>query len=151
MAQSLSRLYVHLIFHIKYNSPSIREQEEKELYSYMGVIIKDNQSIPIIINGVANHIHILLILSKNISLSKIVEEIKRHSSRWIKTKDTYYLNFAWQGGYGAFSVSQSLLDKTRKYVESQKQHHKKMNFKEEYLLFLKEYGVDYNEKYLWSD
>ena len=151
MAQSLSKLYVHIIFHIKYNSPKIREQEEKELYAYIGSIIKDNQSIPVIINGVKDHIHILLVLSKNISLSKIVEEIKRHSSRWIKTKDNYYSKFAWQGGYGAFSVSQSLYNKTKNYIKSQKDHHKKMDFKKEYLLFLKEYDVDFDERYLWTD
>jgi len=90
-------------------------------------------------------------MSKNISLAKLVEEIKRHSSRWIKTNDTYYSNFAWQGGYGGFSVSRSLHDKTKRYIENQEEHHKRMTFKEEFLLFLKEYGIDYNEQYLWTD
>ena len=112
MSQSLSKLYVHAVFHIKYNSPKIRRQDKDELYAYMGAIIKDNQSVPIIINGVENHVHILFVLSKNIALAKIMEEIKRHSSRWIKTKGNYYSQFAWQGGYGGFSVSPSLHDKT---------------------------------------
>ncbi len=151
MSQSLSQLFVHIIFHVKRNSCLIRTQEKDELYAYMGSIIKDNDSIPIIINGVGDHIHILCVMSKNITLAKLVEEIKRHSSRWIKTKDTYYLNFAWQGGYGGFSISPSLHEKTKRYIENQEQHHKKMTFEEEYLLFLKEYGIDYNEKYLWTD
>ena len=151
MAQSLSKLYVHIVFHIKNNSCTIRKQEEKELYAYMGRIIKDNESIPISINGVANHVHILCIMSKNIALAKLVEEIKRHSSRWIKTKDFYYIEFAWQGGYGGFSVSPSLHNKTKYYIENQKEHHKKMTFKEEHILFLKEYGIEYNEKYLWDN
>ncbi len=117
----------------------------------MGAIIKDNQSIPILINGVEDHVHILCIMSKNIALAKLVEEIKRHSSRWIKTKDSYYSNFAWQGGYGGFSVSQSLHSKTKQYIANQEEHHKKKSFREEYLLFLKEYGIDYNDQYLWSD
>lgn len=90
-------------------------------------------------------------MSKNIALAKLVEDIKRHSSRWIKTKDPHYKTFSWQAGYGAFSVSPSLHDKTKQYILNQEVHHKKMTFKEEYLLFLKEYGIDYKEEYLWRD
>ena len=114
MAQSLSKLYIH-------------------------------------INGIEDHVHILCIMSKNIALAKLVEEIKRHSSRWIKTIDSYYREFAWQGGYGGFSVSQSILNKVKRYIENQEDHHKQISFKEEYLLFMKEYKIQYNEKYLWSD
>jgi REP element-mobilizing transposase RayT len=117
----------------------------------MASIIKDNESIPILINGVEDHVHILCVMSKNIALSKLIEEIKRHSSRWIKTKDNYYIHFNWQGGYGGFSVSQSLHDRTKNYIQSQEEHHKKIGFKEEYILFLKEYGIEYNEQYLWND
>lgn len=129
----------------------------------MGAIIKDNNSIPIIINGVEDHVHVFCVMSKNIALSKLVEEIKRHSSRWIKTRGLYYRQFFWQaclpqgssarrqGGYGGFSVSPSLHAKTREYIKNQESHHKKSSFKEEYLLFLKEYGVDYDENYLWTD
>ena len=151
MSQSLSKLFVHIIFHIKNPYSKIRNQEKNELYAYIGSIIKDNQSIPIIINGVEDHIHILCVMSKNIALARLVEEIKRHSSRWIKTKDRHYVGFAWQGGYGGFSVSPSLHDKTKRYIENQEEHHKKMTFKEEYLLFLKEYGMKYDQRYLWSD
>ena len=151
MSQSLSKLYIHLIFHIKNNSVTIRNEDKKELFAYMGAIIKDNDSIPILINGTNDHIHILCVMSKNIALAKLIEEIKRHSSRWIKTVDQHYKQFAWQGGYAGFSVSQSLHDKTRHYIEIQEEHHKKMTFKEELFAFLKEYGIDYNEQYLWTD
>jgi putative transposase len=151
MSQSLSKLFVHIVFHVKKTSCLIRKQDKNELYAYMGSIIKDNESIPILINGVENHVHILCIMSKNIALAKLVEEIKRHSSRWIKTKDNYYIGFAWQGGYGGFSVSASLHDITKNYIANQEQHHHKMSFQEEYLLFLKEYGIDYNDEYLWTD
>ncbi|WP_240925047.1 transposase [Maribellus sediminis] len=80
----------------------IRNEERDEMFAYMGAIIKDNDSIPILINGVKDHVHILCVMSKNIALSKLVEEIKRHSSRWIKTKGRHYLNFSWQGGYAGF-------------------------------------------------
>lgn len=149
MAQSLSKLFVHIIFHVKDRSISIKKENRSVLYSYMGSILKDNDSIPIKINGVGDHVHVLCVMSKNISLSKLVEEIKRHSSRWIKTKSPYYSKFAWQGGYAAFSVSSSLHEKTKKYIDNQEEHHRKMTFKEEYYLFLKEYDVDYNEEYLW--
>ena len=151
MAQSLSQLFIHIIFHIKNNSCTIRNEEKEHLYAYMGSIIKDNESIPILINGTKDHVHILCVMSKNIALAKLIEEIKRHSSRWIKTKNHHYSNFAWQGGYGGFSVSPSLHDKTKRYIENQEQHHKKVTFKEEYLLFLKMYGINYNEDYLWRD
>jgi putative transposase len=151
MGQSLTKLYVHLVFHTKNNLFKIRDEDKKSLYTYMGSIIKDNGSIPILINGTGDHVHILCVMSKNISLAGLTEEIKRHSSRWIKTLDPYYKQFAWQGGYAGFSVSQSLHDKTKRYIENQEEHHKKKTFKEEVVAFLKEYGVDYDERYLWSD
>lgn len=151
MAQSLSKLYVHLIFQIKNTSVSIRNEDKDDLYAYMGSIIKDNQSIPILINGTKDHIHILCVLSKNIALAKLTEEIKRHSSRWIKTVRQNYNQFAWQGGYAGFSVSQSLHEKTKQYIFLQEEHHKKMTFNEELILFLKEYGIEYDERYLWTD
>lgn len=151
MSQSLSKLYVHLVFHVKNARTTILEENKKDLYAYMGAIIKDNHSIPIIINGTHDHIHLLFVMSKNIALAHLTEEIKRHSSRWIKTQNAHYLHFAWQGGYAGFSVSQSLHDKTRMYIEKQEEHHKKMSFKEELILFLKEYGIEYDERYLWTD
>ena len=129
----------------------IRKEDKPDLYAYMGAIIKSKDSIPILINGTEDHVHILCVMSKNISLSKLVEEIKGNSSRWIKTCHSHYKKFAWQGGYGGFSVSSSLYGKTKRYIENQEEHHKKMTFQEEYLLFLKEYGIEYNEQYLWTD
>ena len=151
MAQSLSKLFVHIIFHTKNDSTKINNKDKSNLYAYMGSIIKDNDSIPILINGVEDHLHILCVMSKNIALAKLVEEIKRHSSRWIKTVDIRYKQFAWQSGYGGFSVSPSLHDKTKQYIQNQEEHHKKMSFKEEYIFFLNEYGIEFNEDYLWTD
>jgi len=151
MAQSLSKLYVHLIFHIKNASVSIKSKDKKDLYAYMGSIINDNGSLPILINGTRDHVHVLCVMSKNIALAKLIEEIKRHSSRWIKTIGPYYKQFSWQGGYSGFSVSQSLHDKTKQYIANQEEHHKKITFKEELGIFLKEYGIEYDERYLWTD
>jgi putative transposase len=151
MSQSLSKLYVHIIFHIKNSAVKIREDESQSLYTFIGKILKENDSIPIVINGVDDHLHILCVMSKNIALSKLIEELKRNSSRWIKGLDNYYQSFYWQGGYAGFSVSPALHDKTKFYIENQKEHHKKMTFKEEYLMFLKEYDIDYKDSYIWED
>jgi REP element-mobilizing transposase RayT len=150
MSQSLSKLYVHVIFHVKDENVFIRQEDEEELFAYIGGIIKNTASHPIKIGGVFNHVHILADMSKNIALSKFLEEIKRNSSRWIKTKNRHYQNFAWQGGYSGYSVSQSKVEIVKKYIERQKEHHTKLSFREEYLKFLREYGVDFNENYLWE-
>lgn len=151
MSQSLSSLYVHIIFHTKNTGISIRKDDIQQLSAYMASIVKDNESIPIQINGIEDLMHVFLIMSKNISLSKLTELIKKHSSRWIKTLDPYYSKFAWQGGYGGFSVSPSLHEKTKNYIINQEKHHRKMSFREEYLMFLEEYGIEYDQRYLWND
>jgi len=150
MSQSLSKLYVHIIFHVKNEKVVIHPKDEKELYAYIGGVIKQNDSHPIQINGIANHVHVLSTLSKNISLANLVEEIKKNSSRWIKTKDNYYEKFAWQGGYAGYSVSQSKVAVVSNYILRQKEHHQNISFKEEYLKFLIEYGVIFDDKYLWK-
>lgn len=150
MSHSLSKLYVHIIYHVKNNSCLIKPEDEPELYAYIGGLIKLSKSIPIRINGTENHIHILCIMSKNIALADLLEEIKANSSRWIKTKGIYYKHFAWQGGYAGYSVSQSKVEIVRRYIENQKVHHKKQTFKEEYVQFLNENQIEYIEKYLWT-
>ena len=150
MSQSLSKLYTHIGIHTKYNLALIKADIENELYAYLGGILKQNKSVPIVINGVEDHVHILCIMSKNIALADRLEELKRNSSLWIKTKGVDYKYFAWQGGYGGFSVSQSKVEVVKRYIQNQKTHHKTETFKEEYLRFLKEYDIEYNNNYLWT-
>jgi len=150
MPQSLAQLYVHIIFSTKNRFPFIRPEIESELYAYLGGVIKNIGGIPIIINGMPDHIHILTSLPKTLSLSKFMEEIKRNSSRWIKTKDMAYQKFAWQSGYAAFSVSSSGKDAVLKYIERQKDHHKKDMYKDEVLRFLEAYNINYDKQYLWD-
>jgi len=109
-----------------------------------------SKSIPVCINGTEDHIHVLCIMSKNVSMADLLEDIKRNSSRWIKTKDNHYQNFAWQGGYSGYSVSQSKVEVVERYIQNQKEHHKHQTFKEEYVQFLKENGIEYHEEYLWT-
>ncbi len=98
MPQSLSKLFVHLVFYIKNQKIIIGKDVKSDLFAYMGAVIKDNGSIPIIINGTHDHVHILCVMSKTIAVAKLIEEIKRHSNRWIKTRGNQYRGFAWQGG-----------------------------------------------------
>ena len=150
MAQSLAKIYVHTIFSTKYRKALIKKEIEKELFAYIGDTIKRDGGIPFLINGTENHIHILSTLPRTVSLAKYVENIKRNSSRWIKGKGVDYLNFAWQNGYASFSVSSSKIDIVKRYISNQKEHHKKLEFKKELILFLNEYSVNYDEKYLWD-
>lgn len=150
MSQSLSKLYIHIIFHIKNKMCFIKPEDEKDLYAYIGGVLKISKSIPVNINGTEDHVHILCIMSKNISLADLLEDIKRNSSRWIKTRGPHYQDFAWQGGYAGYSVSQSKVEIVERYVENQKEHHQHQTFKEEYIQFLKENGIDYKEEYLWT-
>jgi putative transposase len=151
MGQSLSKIYMHFVFHTKNNKYQIRKEDKESLFAYMGSILNENDSSPIKINGDKEHVHILCIMSKNITAAKLMEGVKRHSSRWIKTLHGTYRNFAWQNGYSGFSVSPSLVEKNIQYITNQEEHHKKMSYKEELIAFLKEYDIEYNEKYLFND
>ena len=151
MASALVKINVHIIFHVKSNGIRMRENDLKRIFSYIGGIINGIGGITMDVGGVVDHIHIIASLPKMKSLSDFVKTVKSDSSRWIKSIDTYYNKFAWQEGYGAFSVSPSLLDKTINYVSNQLQHHKTMSFREEYESFLKAYGIQYNERYAFDD
>ncbi len=151
MAQSLCKIYIHLIFHIKTTSPQIREIDLERVHSYIGQLINIMGCKEIRAGGIGDHVHILFELSKGTAISHIVEEIKRNSSRWIKNIDPYYRLFSWQNGYAAFSVSQSIVGKTLQYITLQKEHHKKCSFEDEYKDFLKLYNIEYDEKYIFKD
>jgi REP element-mobilizing transposase RayT len=150
MPQSLAQIYVHIIFSTKERYPFINESIEPELFAYMGDTIQRCEGVPFLINGTADHVHLLSSMPRTISLSKYIEEIKRNSSRWIKTKDRHYEKFAWQSGYGAFSVSSSRKDSVVHYIAGQKEHHRTITFKEEFIAFLEKYNIEYDEKYLWD-
>ena len=150
MAQSLSKIYIHAIFHVKNNRQLILPEHDVELYKYLGSTVKISNSIPIEINGTEDHVHVLCIMSKNISLAGLLEDIKSNSSRWIKKFGPHYKDFSWQGGYAGFSVDESRVESLRAYIRGQKVHHKKQSFKEEYVQFLKEQNVDFDPEYLWK-
>ena len=128
----------------------IQPPVEQELHAYLGGICNRLESQSIIVGGYIDHIHILCKLSKKIPLKKIIEKLKSHSSKWIKTKGKSYENFYWQDGYGAFSVNPSEIDIVISYIANQKEHHKKKTIQDEYRAFLKKYQVEYDERYVWE-
>lgn len=150
MGQSLSRNYLHVIFSTKHRRPLIKEPIDAELHGYVGGICNNLECTPIKIGGYIDHIHILCLLSKKLALMKLVEEVKSHSSKWMKTKGVGLKDFYWQNGYGAFSVNPSQLNIVSEYIENQKEHHDKKTFQQEYRSFLKKYDVRYDERYVWD-
>ena len=150
MGQSLVKNYVHIITSTKHRQPLITESIESELYAYLGKICKEMECHPIKIGGYTDHIHILCMLDKKVALMNLVEKAKSHSSKWIKTQGDEFLNFYWQNGYGAFSVSPSKIDIVINYIANQKAHHSKQTYKNEYRAFLKKFKVEYDERYIWD-
>ena len=151
MASSLVKTNVHIIFHIKSNSVPMRTSDLTRIFSYIGGILKNMGSIPIVVGGMPDHIHILSSLPSNMSISDMVRIIKTESSKWIKTLDDYYECFSWQNGYGAFSVSPSILERTENYIRNQVEHHKSHTFIDEYKTLLSAYGISYDERHAFSD
>jgi putative transposase len=150
MPQSLVKNYVHIVFSTKYRQPLILPSIETELHNYLGGICKNLECNPVIVGGYIDHIHLLCILSKKIPLVKLMEELKSHSSKWIKTKDEKLKNFYWQDGYGAFSVNPHEVHVVKGYIANQHEHHKQATFQHEYRAFLKKYAIDYDERYVWD-
>ncbi len=150
MPQSLVKNYVHIIFSTKGRMPFINDEIEDELFKYIGGVSKHLECNPIIIGGAKDHVHLLLLLSRKISLMKFVEIVKTHSSKWIKNRGDKFDNFYWQRGYGCFSVNPKKIDQVKDYILNQKSHHRKISFQEEYRKFLIKNDLDYDEKYLWD-
>ena len=149
MGQSLSQMYIHLVFSTKGRYPFINEEIEPAFHGYMAGILKNLGSPALKINSVPDHIHILFRLSKNYALAKVVEEVKKQSSKWMKAKGVK--GFTWQIGYGAFSVSSYKVDVVTNYIIRQKEHHKIRTLKDEVEKFVKEYDIEeYDAKYFWE-
>ena len=159
MPQSLVKNYIHLTWSTKYREHLIHPPVEEELHAYLGGECKRLECPPIKIGGHTDHVHILCMLSKKIALMKLLEEIKSHSSKWMKTKGEDLSNFYWQDarlndevgqGYGAFSVNPAEIDRVIAYIANQKEHHKKVTFQDEYRAILKRYKVEYDERFVWD-
>ena len=151
MPQSLAKVLVHIIFSTKSRFPFLSNTAVcKEMHTYLGGTCNNLDSPVIIVGGVSEHVHILCRLSRNITIAKLIGDMKRESSKWIKTKGGILTKFSWQNGYGIFSVSESKVEQVRQYISNQEKHHRKKNFQDEYRKFLNKYNVEYNERYVWD-
>jgi len=151
MAQSLSKILVHAVFSTKDRRPFLRDKPlRNELHHYVGGILANLNCTPIKVGGVEDHIHFLCALSRTGSAADMIKEVKRGSSLWIKTKSKDLHDFAWQEGYGIFSIGFSQIEQVKEYIDRQEEHHVKISFQEEFRQLLKRYGIEFDEKYVWT-
>jgi putative transposase len=150
MSQSLVKNTLHLIFSTKGRVPLIQPPVESELHAYLWGTCKNLECHPIRVGGDVDHVHILCALSKKLALMKLLEILKSHSSKWIKTKGGLYQHFRWQDGYAAFSVSPRDVDNVVAYIDNQKEHHRHKAFQDELRELFKKHGLEYDERYLWD-
>ena len=150
MPQSLAKIIVHIVFSTKNRFPFLNQDIRAKMHAYLAGIAKNLGSHVYVVNGTADHVHLVCELPRIISLSKFIENIKKNSSIWIKRQDRKFQKFYWQRGYGAFSVSKSKLATVIQYVQNQEQHHRGKSFQEEVIEFLNKYEIEYKEEYLWD-
>ncbi len=150
MAQTLVEMFVHIVFSTKNRANLILPEIEPELFAYIGGISNNNSSKLVAAGGTANHVHLLILLSKTVKLSDLVGDIKRNSSRWIKTRDSKFASFGWQDGFAAFSVSPTQVPNIKEYIARQKEKHAGQNFEDEMRKFFDKYSISYDERYVWD-
>jgi len=150
MPQSLAKNLIHLVFSTKNREPVFTQHVRDPLCAYASAVLRDLDSHVIAINAWRDHVHILFALSKNHSLAETVMEVKRATSKWIKTQGKDFAKFHWQSGYGAFSIGQSGLDEVKAYIANQANHHRVKSFEEEFRSFLRRYQIEFDERYIWD-
>jgi REP element-mobilizing transposase RayT len=151
MPQSLSAVYIHLVFSTKGRRPFLRQAETRQaLHSYLGGISKTLECPPIIVGGVEDHVHLLARFGRKITQADWVRELKRVSNLWLKEQGPNFGDFEWQGGYAAFSVSPSNLDQVTEYIAKQEKHHEKLNFQDELRALLRKHEIEWDERYVWE-
>jgi REP element-mobilizing transposase RayT len=150
MPQSLTSILVHLIYSTKNREPWLPPEIDPELYAYQATVFKEMKCPALLINGTADHVHALFLLGRTVALCDVVEEVKKQSSKWLKTKGPRLAGFQWQAGYGAFSLGESGVPAARRYIERQKEHHRTRTFQEEFRAFLRKYKIEYDERYVWD-
>jgi REP element-mobilizing transposase RayT len=148
--QSLAAVLVHLVFSTKHRQPLIAPAVEDELYPYMASVFRACDSPSLTGNGTADHVHWLFSLSRTHTIAAVVEEVKKRSSKWLKTKGTDFAHFQWQAGYGAFSVGASMVPAATVYIARQKEHHRTTTFQDELRSLLTRYGIAFDERYVWD-
>ena len=150
MPQSFTCLYHHLVFSTKGRAPSLDANLTPRLYEYVGGLLNRRNSPLVAVGGTADHVHLLVSLSKELCIAEALRLIKANSAKWIHETFPDQGGFAWQTGYGAFAVSASHLDRVKHYLASQAEHHRTRTFQEEFLALLQHHGLAYDERYLWQ-
>jgi putative transposase len=150
MANTYTCLHYHLVFSTKNREPWITADAEERVWAYLGGIAKENEMTPIRIGGIEDHLHVLVGAPPTMAPSKIAQLIKGGSSNWIRDHFPEWSGFAWQDGYGTFSVSRSNVDAVANYIRNQREHHRNTGYQTEYRALLEKHGVEYDERYLWG-
>jgi REP element-mobilizing transposase RayT len=150
MPQSLVKNLVHLVFSTKHRGAILTDAVRPELHAYMGGILRDLDSPELAINSMADHVHLLINLHKTRALADVVMELKRGSSKWLKTWGERFAEFRWQNGYGAFSIGQSTVEEVKAYIANQAEHHRVRTFQDEFRALLKKYEIEFDERYVWD-
>ena len=150
MPQSLAKILVHTVFSTKDRRPFLREKSLRdELHRYLGGILAHHDCQPLIIGGVEDHVHLLSTLARTCAAAEMVKEVKRGSSLWLKTKSGDLSDFAWQNGYGIFSIGFSQVEGMKHYIAGQEEHHRKIPFPDKFRQFLRRYEIEFDERYVW--
>jgi len=151
MPQSLSAVYIHLVFSTKERRPFLRDKPTRDaLHAYLGGISKQLECPPICVGGVEDHVHLLARFGRTITQAEWVKELKRVSNLWFKEQSNDYADFQWQGGYADFSVSQSNLEQVIEYITNQEDHHRTMTFQDELRTLLRRHHIEFDERYVWD-
>ncbi len=150
MSQSLSSVLIHIVFSTKDRAPILNSSVRPALNGYLATVARNLGCQCFRVGAVADHVHLAIRISRTITIAQLVEELKTSSSKWLKTQSTALAAFAWQGGYGAFSIGPASLEALKQYIDTQEDHHRTRTFQQEYRKFLERYGVDYDERYVWS-
>ena len=151
MSQSVSQIFLHIVFSTKHRRPWLRDDELRAaLHAYIAGTCRELDSPAQIVGGVEDHVHISCRMAKELTAPKLIGEIKRSSSLWIKTQSRTMASFYWQSGYGAFSVSPGHRRILREYIANQQEHHRHVTFQDEYRRLMRKYGVEWDEKYVWD-
>jgi REP element-mobilizing transposase RayT len=147
MPQSLSAVYIHLVFSTKDRRPLLRDKPTRDaLHSYLGGVSKQLDCPPLLVGGVEDHVHVLLSIPSTLSVAKSIQLLKGNSSKWVHDTFKEHWDFQWQEGYGAFSIGISGVEETTKYIQGQAEHHRRMTFRQELEVFLKKHGMEYVER-----
>ena len=151
MSQSLSAVYLHLVFSTKERRPFLCDKTVRDaLHAYMGGVSKTLDCPPLIVGGVEDHVHLLCRFARTITQAEWVKELKRISNGWLKEKGRDHADFEWQGGYADFSVSQSNLEQVKQCIASQEEHHRKTRFQDELRTLLRKHETEFDERYVWD-